>query len=450
MADPIGYTAAYNSYKKAHDNNEPSRQYMKRITRRLRCNELKEVRKKERLNTNEREYEILSQYKNILKINEKKDKVTSKRPKEKEFLSAFAFLPPSQYDKRYILSGLNDWKSHSFNEKRQVLEFFHTFVYPYPIPEALIMASLQEDLYEDENGMLRYSPDFTIIHKSRKWLIDIVSGGSFYRKNKNYFTKAEAHHFLSSQITFKGISSVIEMYFEAKCVARNIAQPVIEIVAKVFTMKFLYSFDCPIVTGFLDLIARYANYQYTTDELGDICDFVNTKIAKYQRSYGKNTPFSFSGRTINSVIALANEWHTQHQREIDLMARLGYTTQKFALLPEKWDGLGINNFRYENDGYIWVVKQLCTLHALTNEGRKMKHCVASYAYKCINNECGIFNVSCFDKSATTTDSAATIEVSSRYEIVQIKGKCNSAVSSKVLSVVRRWAQQERLRIHPVL
>ena len=450
MPDLYCYLKEYDSYKKAHDDNEPSKQYKRRISRRLYYNELKNNKRNERLNSTELEANILSQYKRILKNHEKSEKSTFQRPKANQFLSLFAFLPLNQYDKRDDLAGLKEWRSHSFNDKRQTMEFFHTFLYPYSTPEPLIMTSILEDLHGGKNGMLRYSQDFTIIHRSRKWLTDIVSGGSFYRKNKTFFTKAEAHFFLSSGMSYNNSSSVIAMYYEAKCKARNFGQSMSDIVVRVFTIKFLHSYTSPIVTGFLDLLARHTDYHYTIEELGDICDFVNTKIVKYCQSYGKIKPFSFSGRTINSVIALANEWHTQHQREIALGMRLSHLRHRPVLLSEKWEGLSINNYIHENGNCIWTINQLCTINALTNEGRKMKHCVASYAYKCLNNECGIFNVSCYNKSMDVTDSVATIEVSQLYEIVQVKGKCNSVVSCKVINVVDRWTKKEGLKINHIL
>jgi hypothetical protein len=314
-------------------------------------------------------------------------------------------------------------------------------VFPYPLPEPLILTAIQDDLYEGARGMLCYSQDFGIVQRSRKWLSDVVNGSSFYKNNKEYFTKAEAHYFLSSRICYQGSSSVIAMYFEAKCKARNFGQSLCAMVVKTFTDKFLRSFDCVIVTGFLDLLARHIDYRFTGDELGDICDFVSAKITRYQKSLGKQPPFSFSGRTIHSVIALANEWHAEHQQEIELMQRLGYVKRQVI---EKWEGLNINGFCFESGDYVWMINQLRNIHELINEGRKMKHCVASYGYKCASGDCGIFNVSCFTKSLNITDSIATVEVSSNRTIVQIKGKCNSSVKGKAVSIISRWAQQNRI------
>ena len=435
---------------KNQSNNELTKRSQNRIKRRLSSNEQKQNQKKERQNNYEREMLIQTQFRDILKKHKNTEKKVPKRLETEKLISLFAFLPQGQFDKRHISAVRKEWKCHSFNTKRQTMDFFRTFIYPYPIPEPLVFTSIQEDLFEDEYGELRYSQDFAVIQKGRKWISDIVSGGSFYKKNKDCFTKTEAHYFLSSKVSYNDNSSLIAMYFEAKCKARSLGQSLCAVVTTVFTVKFLHTYNCPIVKGFIDLLARHSDCRLTADELGDICDFVNTKITKYQQSFVKSEPFSFNGRTIASVVSLANEWHTQHQREIRLLNRLGYNSRQITQIPEKWDGLGVNNFRYENDNHLWTIRQLCSVNEIINEGRRMKHCVASYAYRCSNYRCSIFNVSSFNRSTNTTESVATIEISSHYEIVQIKGKCNTKVGAKVMNVVSRWAQQERLKFNSII
>jgi hypothetical protein len=35
-------------------------------------------------------------------------------------------------------------------------------------------------------------------------VIDIAGGGSFYKRNKSHFTRAEAHHFLGTGMNYTG------------------------------------------------------------------------------------------------------------------------------------------------------------------------------------------------------------------------------------------------------
>ena len=426
-----------------HNSKKLTKKFEKKLKRRNYSIEQQQLRKQQRENDAERAV-CNHNCRDILKNRENTEKKPEKRHDIEKFVSAFVFLPHCRTDKRHLLESSKTWKIRSFNEHRQYIDFFRTFIYPYSLPAPLVLTAIQDDMYDGTNGMLRYSTDFAIIHKTRKWLSDIVSGGSFYKKNREHFTKAEAHYFLISMIKYHDNSSIIAMYFEAKCKARNFGQSLCAVVTKTFSVKFIHDFDSIIVTGFLDMLARHTDYHFGGDELGDICDFVSTRITKYHQSLGKQPPFSFSGRTINSVIALANEWHAEQQRELNIMHRLGYGIRQSKPVIEKWEGLNINGFWYENGDHVWMIEQIRCFQELINEGRKMKHCVASYASKCITGDCGIFNVSCFSKSINITESIATIEVSSNRTIVQIKGKCNAAVKGKAVNIITRWAGQNHI------
>jgi len=168
---------------------------------------------------------------------------------------------------------------------------------------------LEKETVKDDKGRDRPSPDFNIIRLAKKWIRDITSGVSFYKSNTALFTKAEAHFFLLSDIRYTEPSSVIEQYFYAKCLARKLSVKLSLSTAKVFSFKFTNDWDNPIVTGFLDFIARSDGFETGKLELGDICDFVLAEIKKHKKSRGRQPPFSFSGRTMTSVLALANEWH---------------------------------------------------------------------------------------------------------------------------------------------
>jgi hypothetical protein len=151
---------------------------------------------------------------------------------------------------------------------------------------------------------------------------------------------------------------------------------------------------------------------------------------------------------MSSVIALANEWHAQVQREAAIIAELQeYEDRKKSCPKEKWDGLPIYNFAFENDEYRWTIKQLCNLKSLINEGREMRHCVASYASRCSNKSVGIFSLSCTYKKDNSLVKRATVEVRAvDRSIVQIKGKCNVRVDAITLNVIRRCAQNNNLAL----
>jgi hypothetical protein len=405
------------------------------------------AKKQQRTEFAEREAEINAAVEKVFKKDNSTERKISKRYGADTFLKTFSFISHSICDKRTTYTKREQWKCHSYNEERQYAEFFEYFIYPYYVPKPLLLAAVMQELYFfDETGEQHKSFDYDLIQLCRKWLCDIVGGESFYKRNKDYFTKQEAHFFLTSKIKYIDVRSVLHIFFGAKCKARNMPDSLSRIIIRVFTIKFEQYFNSGIVTSFLDLIARHKDYNIGESELGDVCDFILSEITKHKESHDTLAPFSCSGRTMSSVIALANEWHAQVQREAAIIAELQANEDRKKSRPaEKWDGLSIYNFAFENDEYRWTIKQLCNLKSLINEGREMRHCVASYASRCSNRSVGIFSLSCTYKKDNTLVKRATIEVrAADRSIVQVKGKCNAQVDAVTLNVIKRWAQNNNL------
>ncbi|WP_010253007.1 PcfJ domain-containing protein [Treponema primitia] len=386
----------------------------------------------------------------ILAEDRKRNISSDKKSDACKLLEAFSYISWTPYDKRDTLP--QGFRSHSFNKDRQYIDFFKTYIYPYPIPIPLLFTTLQKDHFLDEQGKEKKSAYYGIINLSKQWVSDIASGDSFHRKNKEYFTKADAHYFLTETLPYSGPLSVVRLYFYAKCKAKNMSVKQCMIIAKVFTLKFEKYFNHAIVAGFLDLLARSPDYQVEEGELGDICDFVLVKINKKIKWGEKFQPFSFSGRTMTSIIGIANEWHAEIQREqeaLDMIARTRNPRQQHrpatSALKERWRGFNIANFAFETVECKWRVTQLLTAQDLLNEGRKMKNCVSSYAYKCSSGECSIFNLSSYDKDSHLIESHATLEVTKDRLLIQAKAKFNIRVSPKAMNVINRWAQANRIK-----
>ena len=432
--------------KRTIDNSTEYKQLIKRKNRRLKSISLADAKKNERKKIAKRETEVASYVTSILKKESATEKITAKRPLMNNFLETFSFIPNSVFDKRTETENM-ELKCHSFNEERQYMEFFKRFIYPYNIPKPLVLtAVMQKQYYFDAEGRRRETFDFEIIRLCRKWLCDIVNGKSFYKQNKDYFTKQEAHFFLNSKIKYADAKSVLNMFFEAKCKARRIPDSLVRIITRVFTFKFEQFFNNSSVKSFLDLIGRHIDYAVNENELSDICDFIMSEIANYKESAGKTTPFSCSNRTMSSVTSLANEWHAQVQRGV--VAISGLQADTYRQKTHSWKKALISNFTFENDDFIWTITQLCSVNALINEGRSMKHCVASYAGRCSTGASAIFHVSGYkkqDKSHAVSN--ATVEVNpNECSIRQIRGKCNAAVDLTTLNIIKRWAQTNNLKM----
>jgi hypothetical protein len=300
------------------------------------------------------------------------------------------------------------------------VDFVKRFIYPYDFPHILLWLLLDKESVDEKLKTL-----------CKKWLCDIFSGESFYKRNKDYFTKSEAHFFLVSDIPYKNSDSLIEQYFYSKCLARKMGVKLSRKISRIFTLKFVEYWDNNIVTGFLDLIARSENNDI---ELDDICDFV-IAIIKGRKN------FSFSGRTMISVIALANEWHA----EIAEQRTETSATKKSEALPTKWKGISINISNFEDDDFAWQFAQLHTVRDLLNEGRLMKNCVSSYSPKCAVGDSAIFHLSRIAKDTQNTKEIATLEVSKNRTLIQAKEKCNAKVSQLNMKAIRKWTKANNIK-----
>jgi hypothetical protein len=363
--------------------------------------------------------------KSVLKKDNETKQRESRRPGPEKFTAAFSFMMNEDQ-----INACQDWRAHTFNEHRQYPEFIKTCVFPYPVPEPLVFAAILPDYTVDDDGKNHKSPDYDTIAMSRRWLRDITGGGSFYQQNREFFTRAESHYFLEAKIAYRDISSVISLYFHAKCRARDFNPILSLIVTRTFSVKFAKYLTCTLITEFLDFIARNKDYPFTDNEMNDISDFVLSKIVHY------NQPFSFSGRTIGSLITLANEWHITQQRRTAISKKDKY---------RYWKGLPIPDFMHETDEAVWEIKQLCTAEDLFLEGQKMKHCVASYSMQCACGTCGIFNVSCIDNISQKTVSFATVEISRNKTMVQARAKCNNSVEKKAMKIIKLWALNNHIK-----
>ncbi len=94
---------------------------------------------------------------------------------------------------------------------------------------------------------------------------------------------------------------------------------------------------------------------------------------------------------------------------------------------------------------IWTLTELLSTKALVAEGRKMKHCVATYAHSCASGACSIWTleVETFEGRAKVL----TVEVQNRARLIcQARGKCNMRPGEEHRGILRRWAENAGLHL----
>jgi hypothetical protein len=147
--------------------------------------------------------------------------------------------------------------------------------------------------------------------------------------------------------------------------------------------------------------------------------------------------FTMKGRTPAALLRQVEAWHRT----------LAKTEQPKA----EWPRSGIEGFEFVEGGErgsnlkIWTITELLSAKALFAEGRKMKHCVASYAHSCAHGACSIWTLEV--ETFEGRIKMLTIEVQNAARLIcQARGKCNMLPGEKHRGILRRWAEQAGLSL----
>lgn len=318
------------------------------------------------------------------------------------------YLIPSKF-----VRNPNEWSAKSYNIDRQKIDFARWVYCLYPTPQFMF------ELFLDEPPKTRWST-----HRRDPanrlgrllffdWFIAMAQGGSFAKQTKELFTKKEAHIFLNSPSS----NTIVENVWRTKCISIDLNPTITNLIVK----RLFRNIDITDVFWH-SVIVLLKNCEDTVEpeSLIDVMDFLRAK-------HGGNRKYSLKGRTFNSLIKLSNEWH----REMQL--------KKFGSEQLNWDGLDIPDWKWKDkqQEVIWTIKQLHTSKELYYEGRKMKHCVASYGQRCLEGHSGIFTMMC-DDQINGPEKHLTIEVDSGKRLVQARGHMNKSTEGRARLVLNKW------------
>jgi hypothetical protein len=155
-------------------------------------------------------------------------------------------------------------------------------------------------------------------------------------------------------------------------------------------------------------------------------------------------PFSMKGRTVASLLRLVEEWHRQLARE---------TRRR----PIAWEPSGIGAFFFREEGgespRRWTIQEILTDADLREEGREMRHCVASYARSCARGHTSVWSMQVEELRTGARRRVMTISVENvRRTITQARGRCNQLPGARhaasrlneAPTLLRWWATQEGL------
>jgi PcfJ-like protein len=173
--------------------------------------------------------------------------------------------------------------------------------------------------------------------------------------------------------------------------------------------------------GFWDATVRWVIAQRTalTDEQ---CDLILSWALHEHTELGRRSgqPFSWKGRSLCAVL----------ERSLDYQRQLALPWSCHVWPGHGWDWQPLDP-GLEN----WSFVELTSGEALFREGQALRHCVASYAARCVADDSAIVSVRFKETRRITVEIAPAAR-----QVVQARGMCNRPASSEEQKVIGIWLQ----------
>ncbi|MGX1324136.1 hypothetical protein AB7M17_007589 [Bradyrhizobium sp. USDA 377] len=276
------------------------------------------------------------------------------------------------------------------------------------------------------------------IRLRKRWYVVAASGGSLYGAGAaEWLSRKEVHAFLNplGKVGFEAAiwQAIARSYANDPGIALRIARTRIT-----QTPRAEHGF-------WREVVHFFCAHPTTVEEMDDLHDYLAD-------CYRRNRMFSLKGRSLVSLGRQMREWH----RDLDAIARIEAARRRaeaarnrargLAAEPvdEAWRGAAIADWSWTTSSKDrakreeYVVVQLRTADDLVAETRGMRHCVASYATKCIAGHASIWSLR--RRAGGSVQRLLTIELDRHSRAVQVRGFANRPPLAEESKILERWAQ----------
>ena len=293
----------------------------------------------------------------------------------------------------------------------------------YPIPGFL------ERVWIDDTGL---SADE--VRLRRQWYVTVARGGSLYKAGASaWLTRKEVHAFLSPSAGL----GFDEAFWEA--IARSYASDA------VMALRIARSKIARASRGDLDfwrgVVRFFCAHPAPVETIDDLCDY----LAECRR---RDPHYSLEGRTLPALTRRMREWHHDLgaiERIEAMRRRAHWRGGQTCAADAAWLGSAFADWEWmpsskdaKANGERFVVRQLKQAEDLVIESRAMRHCVSTYAAKCIAGHASIWSLRRCTKDRI--DRLLTIEVDQQNRAVQVRGLANRPANADERNVLERWAR----------
>lgn len=307
---------------------------------------------------------------------------------------------------------IDEWTPHGRSPRSIFISLVDHLFVQYPVPRFLYESLFNN--YEPASA-LRVDSLFQVAAK----------GGSPYRYLREYkrvpVTRRMCHLFMGTPAGIPIIVGLRRAQVEVLGGERRLADRI----CRSFLGRELQPDE-----AFWQSVIHWLCNHWTDDarKVGPLLDYIKHR-------WEEDRSFSMKARSSNALIQGMEEWHRD-------LARL-QALEKYVFKPSGFSGasyemkkrVGVRGVE------IWTIEEVLTSKGLIAEGRKMKHCVASYADWIKEGRSSIWSVKKDDERRLT------IEIDNKNRrIAQVAGPCNESANGKEKAVVRSWAKENNIRI----
>jgi hypothetical protein len=277
----------------------------------------------------------------------------------------------------------------------------------------------------------------------KRWYVAAARGDSLYKTQANvWLSRREVHVFLTVGLGF----GFEQAFWYA--VARSATDDV-GLATRLATTK-LGCAPRAQMAFWRQVVRFFCDNPAPRHEIDDLYDFL---VACHAR----DANYSLKGRTLASLKRQMEEWHRDIAaiERIEAMRRRAATRNRAGSVSEDdrtWAGSSLADWEWEPSSREakcqkerFVVRQLRTAEDLVQESRAMRHCVSTYASKCIAGQASIWVLRRCAQGKI--ERKLTIELDRSNRAVQVRGLGNRLALAEEVRVLERWAKARGVLLH---
>ena len=333
----------------------------------------------------------------------------------------------------YWIRPLNDWKTKSHNQERDLISLINHLFIKYKPPNCL----LKDFIYNQERGSFERA----------LWFVKLSNGENLRKQEYLPFpiTKMVSHFFTTCPHEM-----FVEQTFrwaQAKALGATHSQTINIAMSKLgeqfFYWKDGYGHEKYIGeqnNRFWESVISFfiKNVFIDKDWYNRIIDYI-----EYQKFGGGNQPnFSMNGRTPESLLKQVEMFEKTYVKS----NRNSSNRQWTSINLEHNKVYTINNKNEESE-IVYIFNELLSESELRAESKTQSHCVWSYAEACEREIKSIFSMVRKDENGNKTKEL-TIEINRGAKcIMQLAKKYNAKPTKNDIMVVRKWASDNDLKFH---